>query len=154
MASVVDATHWDQFVGSHPAAHLLQTHGWGCLKQQFGWQQEGVVLLDAAGQVRAGAMLLLRRVAGLTIAYAPKGPLTDWHDPALTTELLQAMAAKSRRLGAAVLKVEPDLADTPAHRALLASYGLHPSRQTIQPRSTTLIDISGSEEAILEAMAR
>jgi peptidoglycan pentaglycine glycine transferase (the first glycine) len=148
----VAADRWDQFVGAHPAAHLLQTHGWGGLKQQFGWQQDGVALLDGAGQVRAGAMLLLRRVAGLTIAYAPKGPLTDWHDPALTTELLQTMVAKSRRLGAAVLKVEPELADTPAHRALLASYGLHPSRQTIQPRTTTMIDISGTEAAILEAM--
>lgn len=152
VAGVVAADGWDQFVGAHPAAHLLQTHGWGCLKQQFGWRQEGVALLDDRGQVQAGALLLLRRAAGLTIAYVPKGPLTDWHDRALTTELLHTLVAKSRGLGAAVLKVEPELADTPANRALLTSYGLQPSRQTIQPRSTTMIEISGSEDAILDAM--
>lgn len=151
-ASVVSAKVWDQFVTAHPTAHLLQTSGWGHLKQQFGWRQEGVALLDEQGQVQAGALLLLRRVAGLTIAYAPKGPLTNWQDRVLTQELLTTMAAKSRRLGAAVLKLEPELADTPANRALLTSYGCHPSRQTIQPRSTSLIDISGAEEAILDAM--
>lgn len=151
-SAVVSAAHWDQFVAAHPAAHLLQTASWGRLKQQFGWQQDGVALRDETGQVSAGAQLLLRRMAGLTMAYAPKGPLTDWHDRTLTAELLQAMVAKSRRCGAAVLKLEPELADTPAHRALLTSYGLRPSRQPIQPRSTTMIDISGPEETLLDAM--
>ncbi len=150
--TVVPAAAWDHFVDTHPAAHLLQTSGWGRLKQPFGWRNEGVALLDGAGQVQAGALLLLRRVAGLTIAYTPKGPLTNWQDRALTQELLAAMVAQSRRLGATVLKLEPELADTPANRALLASYGCQPSRQTIQPRSTTMIDISGAEEAILDAM--
>jgi lipid II:glycine glycyltransferase (peptidoglycan interpeptide bridge formation enzyme) len=150
--AVVTATAWDHFVNTHPSAHLLQTSGWGRLKQQFGWRDEGIALLDSAGQVQAGALLLLRQVAGLTIAYSPKGPLTNWHDRPLTQELLDTMVAKSRALGATVLKLEPELADTPANRALLTSFGCHPSRQTIQPRSTTMIDISGSEDAIMEAM--
>lgn len=150
--AVVAAAKWDCFVDTHAAAHLLQTSGWGALKQQFGWREEGVALLDTDGQVQAGSLLLLRRVAGLTLAYAPKGPLTNWHDPALTATVLDAMVRKSQRLGAAVLKIEPELPDTPANRALLAGYGLQLSRQTIQPRSTIMIDIGGEEEAILQAM--
>lgn len=150
--AVVDATDWDRFVRAHPVAHLLQTSGWGHLKQQFGWREDGVALLDEDGQVQVGSLLLSRRVAGLTIAYAPKGPLTNWHDQALTTMVLDALVSKSQRLGAAVLKIEPELPDTPDNRALLTGYGFHLSRQTIQPRSTIMIDIAGDEEAILQAM--
>ena len=151
-ANVVAAARWDQFVAAHPYAHLLQTSGWGQLKQQFGWREDGVALLDAQGQVRAGALLLLRGAAGLTIAYTPKGPLTDWSDRALTTELIAQMIETSRRRGAALLKIEPELPDTPTNRALLHSYGFQPSRQTIQPRSTTMIDIVGDEETILQRL--
>ncbi|MBX3011085.1 MAG: peptidoglycan bridge formation glycyltransferase FemA/FemB family protein [Caldilineaceae bacterium] len=149
---VVAAAPWDGFVGSHPAGHLLQTSGWGQLKQQFGWQAEGIALLDEQQQIRAGALLLLRRSLGLTLAYVPKGPLVDWQDPALTAELIIKLIEKSRRLGASVLKLEPELPDTPVNRSLLAGYGFRPSRQTIQPRSTTLIPIDGTETAILDAM--
>ncbi|MEZ4729472.1 MAG: peptidoglycan bridge formation glycyltransferase FemA/FemB family protein [Caldilineaceae bacterium] len=149
---VVAAAPWDHFVDAHPAAHLLQTSRWGQLKAQFGWQEEGVALLDEQGQVQAGSLLLLRRVAGLTLAYAPKGPLTNWTDQALTATLFEQMVEKSRRLGASLLKIEPELADTPMNRALLAEYGFRPSRQTIQPRSTVVIDIEGEEEAVLQAM--
>ncbi len=151
-STVVAAEEWDRFVGAHPSAHLLQTSGWGHLKQEFGWREDGVALLDAQGKVRAGSLLLLRGAAGLTIAYTPKGPLTDWSDDALTTELLDQLVEKSRRRGAALLKIEPELPDTPANRALLYEHGFQPSRQTIQPRSTTMIDIAGSEETIMQTM--
>ncbi len=150
--AVVAPANWDRFVAAHPNAHLLQTSGWGHLKQQFGWREDGVALLDEQGQVCAGALLLVRGAAGLTIAYAPKGPLTDWSDHTLTTKLIAQMTEKSRRLGASVLKIEPELPDTLTNRALLYAYGFQPSRQTIQPRSTTMIDIAGDEETILQTL--
>jgi peptidoglycan pentaglycine glycine transferase (the first glycine) len=108
------------------------------------------------GTILAGALVLFRKVAGLTLAYVPKGPLTDWRDRALTDRLLTAMCAEAQRQGAILLKIEPDLPDSGSNRALLASYGFRPSPQTVQPRSTVLIDISAgggaNEEAILGRM--
>ncbi len=66
--------------------------------------------------------------------------------------LLLALRAESRRLGAAVLKIEPDLPDTAANRALLHGYGFAPSRQNIQPPSTVVVDLAGAEDTILGAM--
>ncbi|MEZ4866194.1 MAG: peptidoglycan bridge formation glycyltransferase FemA/FemB family protein [Caldilineaceae bacterium] len=148
----VPAAQWDHFVATHPAGTLLQLSGWGELKRRFGWRQEGAALLDDNGDLCAGALLLLRRMAGLTLAYTPRGPVTDWHDPVVTEPLLRQLAAYGRRYGAAVLKIEPELFDTPANRALLTAYGFHPSPQTIQPPSTILLNISGTEETILQAM--
>ncbi len=132
----MDDAAWDAFVQSHAQAHLLQTSGWAALKSRFGWQAARVALFDEAGRAVAGASILLRSVAGIRIAYAPKGPLTGWADEALTGALLEAMAAECRRLGAATLKIEPDLPDTAANRRALARHGFAPSRQSVRPRST------------------
>ena len=58
----------------------------------------------------------------------------------------------AEQAGAAVLKVEPELHDTPANRALLRGYGFAPSRQTVQPPSTIQLASAGSEDEILARM--
>jgi len=149
---VVTAAPWDEFVLAHPQGHLLQTSAWGTLKSQFGWRDGGVVLLDPAAEIRAGALLLFRRAAGLTIAYAPKGPLTNWRDHTQTAELFLQLQIACQREGAALLKIEPDMPDTADNRALLRGYGLRPSTQTVQPRSTILLDITGDDDTIMQRM--
>lgn len=111
-----------------------------------------MTLADAHDHVHAGAQLLLQRTAGLTLAYVPRGPLTDWHDVGVTTSLLNAIRMDARRAGAAILKIEPDLPDTAQNRVLLRSYGFTPSRQAVQPPSTIVVDIEGQEDAILQRM--
>ena len=71
---------WDRWVASHPDGHLLQTSRWGSLKQQFGWRQRRATVVDEDGAIRGGALILFRRAFGLTLAYVPKGPRTDWRD--------------------------------------------------------------------------
>ncbi|MEZ4637642.1 MAG: peptidoglycan bridge formation glycyltransferase FemA/FemB family protein [Caldilineaceae bacterium] len=144
-------SEWDAFVAAHPQAHILQTEGWGALKGAFGWWQRIVTVRAADGTIQAGALVLFRKVAGLTLAYVPKGPLTDWRDDELTKRLLRH-PPEAQRQHAIVLKIEPDLPDSGEHRALLARFGFHPSPQTVQPRSTVLLDISDDEDAILARM--
>ncbi|RLT39385.1 MAG: peptidoglycan bridge formation glycyltransferase FemA/FemB family protein [Chloroflexi bacterium] len=143
---------WDAFVENHPQASFLQLSAWGKLKNAFEWSSQTVALTDGAGHIRAGALLLLRRIAGLSFAYIPRGPLTDWQDRETSSALLAQIDAAARQRGAAFIKIEPSLLDTPANRSLLASYGFRPSPQTVQPRSTITLDISGSEDEILNRM--
>ena len=145
-------SEWDAFVAAHPQAHILQTEGWGALKSGFGWWQRTVTVRAADGTIQAGALVLFRRVAGLTLAYVPQGPLTDWGDADLTQRLLTAIRAEAQRQRAVVLKIEPDLPDSGEQRAQLARFGFQPSPQTVQPRSTVLLDIGDEEEAILARM--
>jgi peptidoglycan pentaglycine glycine transferase (the first glycine) len=143
---------WDEFVASHPQAHILQTSGWGKLKSAFGWSGHPVAIQDARGRILAGALLLFRQVAGITLAYVPKGPLTDWRNTTITHRLLDVIRAEAKLRGAILLKVEPDLPDTAENRALLQAYGFEPSPQTVQPRSTILLDIAGDDDEILARM--
>jgi peptidoglycan pentaglycine glycine transferase (the first glycine) len=143
---------WDRWLAAQPTGHVLQLRRWARLKEQFGWRSRLVTLPDAQGGIAAGASILLRRMAGLTLAYAPRGPVVDWRNAAAVADLLAQMQATSRQAGAAVLKLEPNLPDTPANRQLLTGYGLRPSPQTIQPPSTIIVDISVAPDAILAQM--
>ncbi len=145
---------WDAFVSGHQSAHVLQLSGWGALKVASGWEAEQVALPGGgiSPAIHSGAQLLFQRKLGLTLGYAPRGPLVDWRDEREASALLDALAECCRRHGASVLKLEPELADTYANRALLARLGLRPSPLTVQPRSTIQVDISGSEEDILLRM--
>lgn len=143
---------WDAFVEAHPDAAFLQLSGWGKLKSDFGWDSHLAAVTDGDGGIRAGALLLFRRIAGITFAYCPRGPLTDWQDSTLTERLLARIEQAARERGAAFVKIEPSLADSPENRTLLASFGYQSSPQTVQPPSTITLDIGGDEQEILAQM--
>lgn len=145
-----DAT-WDALVESHAQAHFLQTSAWAALKARFGWDTTRAVLRDAERPI-AGASILLRRVAGLGIAYVPRGPVVDWGNPVQVADVLDVVTTQARRAGAAVLRIEPELPDTPQTRRLLASNGFVPTQQTVQPPSTIILSLAGSEEDVLLRM--
>jgi len=146
----VSDREWDPFVATYPAGHVLQTSGWAAHKSEFGWQVERVVVRNR-GAIVAGAQVLFRRL-GLTIAYVPKGPLVDLANGEVCSPLFDALHRKSRARRAILLKIEPDLAESPALTAQLAGYGFRPGRHTIQPKRTLVVDITGSPDAILERM--
>lgn len=150
--SDLDPEFWDRWVTGHAHGHPLQLSGWAQLKGRFGWRSHRVGVTDGRGNILAGVQLLLRSAFGLKLAYAPRGPLTDWEDEALTSALLDAVRSACRELGVAVLKIEPDLPDTGANQALLQCYGFRRSGQTIQPPSTVLLDLHGDDDAMLQAM--
>ena len=143
---------WDDFVAAHPSGHVLQLEGWARLKQRVGWQVHQAVLAGAGGMFQAGALVLQQRRLGLSLGYVPGGPVVDWSRPAdvdgMRTELLEC----ARRHGMHVVKIEPELPDTPAHRRQLARLGFRPSRQTVQPRSTIKVDLAGTDADLLGRM--
>lgn len=136
---------WDAFLTRHPEAHILQTREWGELKSRFGWEAHPVI------EGAAGALVLLRRLPlGRSLAYIPRGPL-----PASELSLAQLLPAlnqlvRSRRV--VVLLVEPDLPDSEPLRIGLARLNLQPSRLSVQPPRTIVVDLSGSEDDILARM--
>jgi lipid II:glycine glycyltransferase (peptidoglycan interpeptide bridge formation enzyme) len=135
-------SEWEDFLASHPRAHILQSSAWGELKASFGWE---VVRLQEGD---AGAQVLFRRLPlGRSIAYVPKGPLGPW-----LPALLPALERLCRDRRAFLLKVEPDETDTADARQRLAEHGFRPGRQTVQPPRTIIVDLSGPEDELLTRM--
>jgi lipid II:glycine glycyltransferase (peptidoglycan interpeptide bridge formation enzyme) len=144
----VTLSEWNDFLSRNPQAHLLQSGEWGELKTAFGW--------DAVRLVRGalGAQVLFRRLPlGLTFAYIPKGPVrgeaSSADDPAFWDEI-DALCREHRAI---FLKVEEDGWLDPAQgEPPLPPPGFRFSPQHVQPRSTLVIDLQGSEDEVFERM--
>lgn len=151
----LDSETWNSFVAASPTSHLLQSWQWGQLKAAFGWQAVRVSAEDG-GRLVAGAQVLFRSLPppfpSLSIAYMPKGPILDFGDQEICEALLSAIHRLARQKRAILLKIEPELPDSPAVVRQLQACGFCPSRQTIQPRSTIHIDLRADPDKILARM--
>ncbi len=147
------AEQWDAFVASQPHGHILQTATWGELKSRFDWSAERLAVCQD-NRLVAGALVLFRKLPLRlgTLAYVPKGPILDFGDDTLTTELLRGLDRLMKRHRSILLKIEPDRLANQSFTARLGALGFRPSPQTIQPPRTITIDISRDEDAILAAM--
>ena len=147
---------WDDFAAAHPSGHILQTARWARLKSAFGWTCERAELRTIPSPdapLLGGASILYRRLPwGQKIAYVPKGPVVDWNAPDQARAVLTMAREFARKQHAALLKIEPELPDSPEVSARLASYGFVRSPQRVQPLSTIHIDLAADEETILARM--
>lgn len=139
---VISADDWNLFITEFPNAHMLQSSAWGRLKSNVGWQAHYI----QSGM--AGAQVLMRKLPlGYTIAYIPKGPVGNPWQP-----LWQEIDALCLREKTVFLKIEPDI-DEPADPSLLTDLNRlgYPSN-TIQPRRTLVVDLTGPDTEILQRM--
>jgi peptidoglycan pentaglycine glycine transferase (the first glycine) len=97
-----------------------------------------------------GAQILFRRLPlGYSFAYLPKGPVTaSVPDPGLWSAVDQA--CRSRR--AVFLKVEPDGWEGEGQTSVFNPAAFVSSPQHIQPHSTLVIDLHGSEDQVFNRM--
>ena len=141
----ISCSAWNEFLAGQPNAHILQSGEWGELKSAFGW--------DAVRLVKEGlgAQILFRRLPlGLTFAYIPKGPVGTssaeanaqfWADVDLLCQKKHAIFLKMEQDG-----WEGSSASGIQHSAFL------PSPQHIQPHSTLVVDLQGSQDDIFNRM--
>ena len=140
---VVSLPEWDQFLQSHPHAHVLQTGEWGELKSAFGWEAVRVVSGDA------GAQILFRRLPlGFAVGYLPK-PVISNQLSVTSEQFWGEVDTVCRKKRAVFLKIEPDAWETDLP---VTTYHLPPSPHNIQPPRTLLVDLRGTEDDILARM--
>jgi peptidoglycan pentaglycine glycine transferase (the first glycine) len=153
-AQVPSDAEWDYFVERHLYGHILQTRAWGALKSAHGWSAARASATDAQGRLIGAALLLLRDLPyGLgRIAYAPRGPVVDWTDPAQCAVGLGASADAAKRAGAFALVVEPGAPDLPDYRETLTSNGWQELDFHVQPQRTIVVSLAGTEADILGRM--
>ncbi len=140
----ISLLEWNQFLQSHPGAHLLQTGEWGELKSGFGWEPVRVL------QGELGAQILFRRLpVGLSIGYIPRGPVGDVKSLPAGNPLLAEIEAICRKKRAIFCKLEPDAWE---NEWGVVDCPWPPGPFGIQPRHTIVIDLQGSEDDIQARM--
>ncbi|ACL25911.1 Methicillin resistance protein [Chloroflexus aggregans DSM 9485] len=153
---IPDQVQWDAFVAAHPHGNLLQASPWGRLKERFGWHCHRLAVFDSMGTPVAGCQVLFRRAYGLAFGYVPRGPLLAG-DPAIDDQLIRALRWLGWRMAAVLIRLEPNvLLDEPHATTLMDWVHRHrwPIAETIQPRSTILVDLQPTEEALFAACSK
>ena len=87
-----DPEAWDRAVLAN-GGHFLQTWGWGEFKCQFGWSVARIAVTGDAGT--ALAQMLVRRKAGVSVGYIPRGPVPAQRDDSI--KLWQAIGREAWR---------------------------------------------------------
>jgi lipid II:glycine glycyltransferase (peptidoglycan interpeptide bridge formation enzyme) len=157
----VTPSEWGNFLANVPDSHILQTYEWGVLKSEFGWYTRHILLDGSNGDMSVGAQILFRRLPfGLSAAYIGKGPVTcqpDGSERKGWSQFWLEVDQLCRRERAVFLKVEPDIWEKTERTnwretSNFLPEGFYPSHQTVQPRRTLVVDLTGSEEDVLARM--
>ncbi len=151
--AITDDATWDDTLRAsfaHPP--ILQSSAWGHFKTRHGWTLTRRAVADPTGGWRAAASVLTRRAApGVSLVYVPRGPL--WKTEADLATALALVEDTARRQGAIFAKIDAPIApDDQAAQALLRTRGWRLSQEQIQFKNTLTLDLTPSEDALLQGM--
>ncbi len=147
-----EGERWDEVVRSTGREHFLQRAAWAELKAVAGWVPRRFALHDEGRAIVGACQVLLRRLPlGVSIAYAPRGPLVE---PRLLADAVAALAVALRRDRCASLLCDPEVEDDGALDAALGRAGVRHSPVFVQPRRTLLVDLAQEPAALLAAMRK
>jgi lipid II:glycine glycyltransferase (peptidoglycan interpeptide bridge formation enzyme) len=121
------------------------------VKRATGWIAHRFVLEDGGRQAGLAQVLLKPLPLGLTLAYAPRGPLVD---PADLPEAVRALGSALTAERCAGLLFDPELPASPELESALARSGARPAGVYVQPRRTLLLDLRHPPEDLLAAMRK
>lgn len=148
-----------RFIRSHPKGHFLQTPQWREVKTFWNWR--GVLAYDSSGRLQGALSLLIRPLPlGMSMLYAPRGPVCDRSDPNVLRVLWAGAREVGRRHHALLLQTDPDeLSENRNFRAMMADFGFRERRDegfgNIQPQFVFRMDMRDkSEDALLAGFSQ
>jgi peptidoglycan pentaglycine glycine transferase (the first glycine) len=146
---------WNSFLKREPSFGLLQSWEWGGFKEKLGWKAFRLAV-EEQGQIVAGAQMLIKPFPMKlgSVAYIPRGPIGNWLDNEIASQLLSELHRVSRRHRAIFLKIEPPLLNDPAIDCKLQQHQFRPSIYTNQPRATIYVDLTQNVDDILRKMRK
>ncbi|KJS03129.1 MAG: hypothetical protein VR65_02490 [Desulfobulbaceae bacterium BRH_c16a] len=103
---------WDQAVITFAHAHPLNAYGWGRVREIDGWKPSYFVAKEG-DTVKGMIMVLTKKIpwTGLSIMYAPKGPLCDPSDQNTLNALLTKVRQEGRKKRTIFIRIDPNLAE-------------------------------------------
>jgi peptidoglycan pentaglycine glycine transferase (the first glycine) len=164
---------WNSTLLQFENSHILQTAEWGDLKSRLGWKPIYFSYPPESKFPSAISLILERQIrfggfsANFRILYAPKGPILDWDDPTMRSQVLTQLEQLAHHEKAIFLKIDPDIVVGtglpgpnmcyhPSGSSFLTSEllerGWTPSTEQIQFRNTIHLELNDDEEILLSRM--
>ncbi|MCL2857815.1 MAG: peptidoglycan bridge formation glycyltransferase FemA/FemB family protein [Oscillospiraceae bacterium] len=152
---------YETFIRSHPQGNIMQSVLWHGVKS--GWAHEVVVCRNKSGDIIGGMSVLIQQVplVGVSLLYAPRGPVCDLHDKSILTALKNGADDLAQRHKGYIFKMDPDIgvddhdfttiAGELGFKTFLGGDGF----ETIQPRFNYRVYLNGrSEDELLAGLTQ
>ena len=104
--------YWDKEISKFESIHPLNAFGWGKVRSIDGWSP--TYLMAKRGDSITGAIMLLTKripLIRLSIMYAPRGPIYDFHDNETLKTLLNRMRIEARKSHAIFFRIDPNISE-------------------------------------------
>lgn len=147
----------EQFVNRHDNGHFLQSPHWREVKDNWLWR--GIAACDKGEIVGTIAVLIRKLPLGMSIFYAPRGPVCDRCDRELVQILLNGVQELAGVYHAIHLYIDPDEHDDNSEfRQMMYELGFTEKSDNgfgnIQPQFVFRLNIAGkSEDAIFNGFS-
>jgi lipid II:glycine glycyltransferase (peptidoglycan interpeptide bridge formation enzyme) len=159
LREITDKTEWKKLHQALiiPSGHFLQSWEWGEFQISLGRK-----VFRFADKNFLAQIIELSLPLGKKYWFVPKGPISSSHDPQSTIqEPASELKNKAKEAGAVFLRLEPigsgssadegELSLSEVWRGLATKFGAKYSHD-INPRATSIIDLSQTEEELLATM--
>lgn len=139
----------DAFVRAHPKGHFLQSPAWRSVKTQWHWR--GVLVRQGSEMTGALSLLIRQLPGGLSLLYAPRGPVCEPKDRETLAQLFQGAREIAQETGSCALLLDPDILESDhAFGSSMEAMGFQ-LRQAAgfdgtQPRFVFRLDVAGKSE--------
>lgn len=146
-----DMAKMEAFVTADKNSHFLQSPQWRTVKTL--WQWRGILAFRTDGQLLGALSVLIRPLPlGMSILYAPRGPICDRMDSAVMAGLMQGVEQIAKQRRALLFYMDPDEPDTNEDfRHLMKSFGFQEQTATdfgnIQPQYVFRLKLQNRTEA-------
>lgn len=139
----------DTFIQANPKGHFLQSPQWRCVKA--GWKWRGVLVWEEDRLVGTLSLLIRSLPGGITLLYAPRGPVCDLIDRSVLEQLFQGAKQIADTCHGCALILDPDVKeDDSAFQTILSDLGFSGQQslgfEGIQPRFVFRLPLDGRDE--------
>ncbi len=156
--AVATPTVWDSYLTSRSTGHFLQSWAWGEFQEKLGNKIWRLVVEDNSDIVAELLVIKLSLGFGQSILYSPRGQLIDKTQPLTTAQASAALLLEEiKKIGeeekAIFFRIDPPatVADITTERFYAVQKFVR-NRKNIQPRYSSILDISPSVEQLLNRM--
>ncbi|MCC6907844.1 MAG: GNAT family N-acetyltransferase [Phycisphaerales bacterium] len=147
-----DADEWNAFVAEALHGYHEQTYMYAMVRQNFGFACRHVFIRQA-GRLVAGAQVLLRRTPIGLLAHVWRAPIAVEDQPELLDQAARAIDDAAREWRVASIRIDT-LPTQDAARRALREQGFCPSDAWIGKKTSLVIPLVGSDDALLARIRR
>ena len=147
--SAKNNVNWGEIVEKYPEANFLQSPAYGKMNELLGSK---VITEDFGG--KGHALMVVRDAKRGRYLEIPCGPLIDWGDKDLRTEVFRRITEIAKQERCVFVRVRPQIMRDAKNMKMLADLGLKESPMHLAAEHTVMIDLSLSEEELLAGMRR